>query len=187
MQFIKFKNASEYKTKQLTDFFQDLTNTPNLVTIFSDHQFKISATFPFVHVDADSRVWKAQIYFNYQLYSYPYPFLFPKSYLSYQDKYDMQIKLQIMQSFANTSLKKKFNVSEFLDRFQNIPNQTKAHIKNLIINTFQALRYDKLIQTDIILHVLGNKRENKPRFQKTLHIELKQLTFLLIIYFTWLD
>ena len=180
MQFIKFKNASEYKTKQLIDFFQQLTNTPNLVSIFSDHQFKISATFPFVHVACDSGVWKAQIYFNYQLYSYQYPFLFPKSYLSYQDKYDMQIKLQIMQSFANTSLKKKFNVSEFLDRFQNTPNQTKAHIKNLIINTFQALRYDKLIQTDIILHVLGNKRENKPRLQKILHIELKQLTSLLI-------
>ncbi len=85
-----------------------------------------------------------------------------------------------MQSFANTNLKKKFNVSEFLDRFQNTPNQIKAHIKNLIINTFQALRYDKLIQTDIILHVLGNKRENKPRLQKILHIKLKQLTSLLI-------
>jgi hypothetical protein len=180
MQFIQFKNASEYKTKQLIDFFQQLTNTPNLVSIFSDHQFKISATFPFAHVDGDSGVWKAQIYFNYQLYSYQYPFLFPKSYLNYQDKYDMQIKLQIMQSFANTSLKKKFNVSEFLDRFQNTPNQTKAHIKNLIINTFQALRYDKLIQTDIVLHVLGNKRKNKPRLQKILHIELKQLTSLLI-------
>lgn len=55
----------------------------DLISIFSDHQFKISATFPFVHVDADSGVWKTQIYFNYQLYSYPYPFLFPKSYLSY--------------------------------------------------------------------------------------------------------
>jgi hypothetical protein len=180
MQFIQFKNASEYKTKQLIDFFQQLTNTPNLVSIFSDHQFKISATFPFAHVDGDSGVWKAQIYFNYQLYSYQYPFLFPKSYLNYQDKYDMQIKLQIMQSFANTSLKKKFNLSEFLDRFQNTPNQTKAHIKNLIISTFQALRYDKLIQTDIVLHVLGNKRKNKPRLQKILHIELKQLTSLLI-------
>lgn len=135
------------------------------------------ATFPFVHVDDDSGVWKAEIYFNHQLYSYQYPFLFPKSYLSYQDKYDMQIKLQ---SFANTSLKKKFNVSEFLDRFQNTVNQTKAHIKNLIINTFQELRYDKLIQTDIVLHVLGNKRQNKPRLQKILHIELKQLTSLLI-------
>lgn len=100
------------------------------------------ATFPFVHVDNDSGVWKAKIYFNPQLYSYQYPFLFPKSYLSYQDKYDMQIKLQIMQSFANTSLKKKFNVLEFMDRFQNTPN--------------------------------------KPRLQKTLYIELKQLTPLLI-------
>ena len=91
------------------------------------------------------------------MYSYQYPFLFPKSYLSYQDKYDMQIKLQIMQSFANTSLKKKFNVLEFMNRFQNTPNQTKAYIKNLIIKAFQALLYHKLIQTDIVLHVLGNK------------------------------
>lgn len=92
----------------------------------------------------------------------------------------MQIKLQIMQSFANTSLKKKFNVLEFMNRFQNTPNQTKAYIKNLIIKAFQALLYHKLIQTDIVLHVLGNKRENKPRLQKTLYIELKQLTPLLI-------
>lgn len=77
--------------------------------------------------------------------------------MSYQDKYDMQIKLQIMQSFANTSLKKKFNVLEFMNRFQNTPNQTKAYIKNLIIKAFQALLYHKLIQTDIVLHVLGNK------------------------------
>ena len=157
MEFIKVKNASEYKTKQLIDFFQELTNTPHLVNIFSEHKFQILATFPFVHVDDDSGVWKAKIYFNHQLYSYQYPFLFPKSYLSYQDKYDMQIKLQIMQSFANTSLKKKFNVLEFMNRFQNTPNQTKAYIKNLIIKAFQALLYHKLIQTDIVLHVLGNK------------------------------
>ena len=77
-----------------------------------------------------------------------------------------------MQSFANTSLKKKFNVLEFMNRFQNTPNQTKAYIKNLIINAFQALLYHKLIQTDIVLYVLGNKRENKPRLQKTLYIIL---------------
>ena len=180
MEFINVKNASEYKTKQLIDFFQELTNTPHLVNIFSEHQFQILATFPFVHVDDDSGVWKAEIYFNHQLYSYQYPFLFPKSYSSYQDKYDMQIKLQIMQSFANTSLKKKFNISEFLGRFQNTPNQTKAYIKNRIISTFQELLYHKLIQTNIALHVLGNKRENESRLQKTLHIELKQLTSLLI-------
>ena len=92
----------------------------------------------------------------------------------------MQIKLQIIQSFANTSLKKNFNVLEFLDQFQNTPNQTKTYIKNRIISTFQELFYHKLIRTNIVLHVLGNKRENKPRLQKTLHIELKQLTSLLI-------
>lgn len=56
MQFIKFKNASEYETKQLIGFFQQLTSTPNLVSIFSDHQSKISTIFPFAHVDGDSGV-----------------------------------------------------------------------------------------------------------------------------------
>ena len=42
MEFIKVKNASEYKTKQLIDFFQELTNTPHLVNIFSEHKFQNS-------------------------------------------------------------------------------------------------------------------------------------------------
>lgn len=138
------------------------------------------ATFPLVHVDNDSGVWKAKIYFNHQLYNYQYSFLFPKSYLSYPGKYDIQIKRQIMQSFTNTSLKKRFNVLEFTDQFQNTPNQTKAYIKNLIIKAFRVLLYHKLIQTDIVLYVLVHKRENKLRFQKTSYIELKQKS---IIYY----
>ena len=56
----------------------------------------------------------------------------------------------------------------------------KLKTKQLIISTFQELLYHKLIRTNIALPVLGNKRENKPRLQKTLRIELKQLTSLLI-------
>lgn len=92
MKFTKVKNAHECKTKLFIDFFQKLTNTPHLINIFSEHKFQILATFPFVHVGNDSGVWKDKIYFNHQLYNYPYSFLFPKSYLSYQGKHDMQIK-----------------------------------------------------------------------------------------------
>ena len=92
----------------------------------------------------------------------------------------MQVKLQIIQSFATTSLRKEFNVQKFLEQFQNIPNKTKAYIKKLIVLNFKALVDEKLIQKSITLHVLGNKRKNKARVKKTREIEFNQLTSLLI-------
>lgn len=160
--------------------FYALMNTPPLVKIFSERQFQILATFPFVHVDDTSGFCQAQVYLNYELYTYKNPFSFPESYLTYEDKYEMQIKLRIIQSFANNTLKKEFKVSEFLEKFKNTPNKTKAHIKNMILVSFQSLLQDKLIQKDITLYILGSKRKNKARLQKTLQIELKQLTPLLI-------
>jgi hypothetical protein len=50
----------------------------------------------------------------------------------------------------------------------------------MILVSFQSLLQDKLIQKDITLYILGSKRKNKARLQKTLQIELKQLTPLLI-------
>lgn len=92
----------------------------------------------------------------------------------------MQIKLQIIKSFANTNLTKEFKVLEFMQKFRNVPNATKAHIKELILKAFQQLLQEKLIRKQITLQVLGNKRINKPRLRKTLQIQLTELTPLLI-------
>lgn len=180
LEFIQVKNPSEYTVQQHVNFFHGLVTTPPLVNIFSDRQFQILATFPFVHVHQLAGVWKAEIYFNSQLCTYQYPFYFPKSYVSCQDRYDIQVKLQIIQSFANTSLKKKFNVLEFLARFANSSNQTKAYVKKLILHSLQLLLKDKLITEQITLQVLGNKRKDKPQLSKTLQIQFKQLSPLLL-------
>ena len=92
----------------------------------------------------------------------------------------MQVKLQIIQTFANTTLTKEFKVLEFLQKFCTSPNAIKADIKDLILNAFRALLQEKLIRKQITLQVLGNKRINKPQLRKTLQIELTQLTSLLI-------
>lgn len=180
LEFIHIQNPSEYKLNQLVDSFRALINTPPLLKVFSESQFQLLATFPFIHVHQTSGRWKAEIYFNSELHTYQYPFSFPKSYLSYQDKYDMQVKLQIIKSFANTTLTKEFKIFEFLQKFRNTPNTTKAHIKHLILKAFQELLQEKLIRKQITLQVLGNERIDKPRLRKTLQIELAQLTPLLI-------
>lgn len=92
----------------------------------------------------------------------------------------MQIKLQIIKSFANTTLQKEFKILEFLQQFSTVPNANKAHIKYLILNASQALLEEKLIKEQITLHLTGNKRKNKPRLEKRLQVELKKLTPLLI-------
>ena len=180
LEFIQIRNPSKYKLDQLITFFCDLIHTPPLLKVFSEPKFQFLATFPFVNVHQDSGFWKAEIYFNYELHTYQYPFSFPNSYLIYQDKYDMQIKLQIIKSFANTNLTKEFKVLEFLQEFRNVPNATKAHIKELILKAFQQLLQEGLIRKQITLQVLGNKRINKLRLRKTLQLQLTELTPLLI-------
>ena len=180
MKYIKVENDNKYQTDQLVKFFRALTTTQPLVKVFSEHKFQISATVPFVAVDDTSGFWEAKVWLRHELYSYRYPFSFPEYYLSYQDNYDLQVKLQITQSFANAALRKKFNVQEFLKRFQNVPNKKKAHIKKLIVLNLKALFNQKLIQKSVTLTVLGNKRKNKARIKKTQQIQFIKLTPLLI-------
>lgn len=160
------QNPSEYKLNQLVDSFRALINTPPLLKVFSESQFQLLATFPFIHVHQTSGRWKAEIYFNSDLYTYQYPFSFPKSYLTYQDEYDMQVKLQLIQTFANTTLIKEFKVFEFLQKFRSTPNKIKADIKDLILKAFQQLLQEKLIRKPITLQLLGNKRIDKSRLKK---------------------
>ena len=152
---------------------------PPMLSTISNICFQSINIFPYLKV-FKKKSWYLQLAIAEELYFYTFPFYFPKSYLSYRNKYDMQVKLQIIQSFANTTLTKEFKVLEFLQKFRTSPNAIKADIKGLILNAFQELLQEKLIRKQITLQVIGNKRINKSQLRKTLQIELTQLTPLLI-------
>lgn len=73
-------------------------------------------------------------------------FFLPEEFLIYKDKYDIEVKLQFIQSFSVSSLEKKFDVEDFLNQFS-IPNQKRTEVKKRIIKLFDELKNYKLIDT----------------------------------------
>ena len=63
-----------------------------------------------------------------EFYFYQYPFFFPNSFLSCKNKYDLEIKLQLIESFSTVELEKKLLVKKFLNQFS-VPNKDLAKIK----------------------------------------------------------
>jgi hypothetical protein len=74
----------------------------------------------------------------------------------YKDKYEMKVKLKLIQSFSVSSLEKNFYVEDFFNQFS-IPNKKRTQIKKLIIKLFDQLKNHKLIENEFgIVHKTGS-------------------------------
>ena len=94
-----------------------LQGLPPLVEEFSEIEFRSSVMFPLVKLRKESRSWILKIAIGEQLYSYNYPFVFSDSLVYFQTKYNLIVKLEIIQVFSVNSLEKKFPVENFLNQF----------------------------------------------------------------------
>jgi hypothetical protein len=92
MDFIKIENNNQYQLKKVIDFLQDFQVNIPPVTIFSDDYFRSVADIPFVEIQRKHKFLIAKVLITEQLYCYQYPFMFPSSFLSYQNNYDSFLK-----------------------------------------------------------------------------------------------
>ena len=67
-------------------------------------------------------------------YDYNYHFKFPSTFLTYQNSYDLRIKLKIIGSLSTVTIEKVFHVDLFLQHF-NVLASEKANIKKLLLNS----------------------------------------------------
>ena len=85
-----------------------------------------------------------------ELYFYQYPFVFPDYLLTYQNKYDLEIKLQLIESFSTVELEKRFAVKNFLNKFS-VQNKDLTKIKKELIDLFSRLTDSQLIENKFSL------------------------------------
>ena len=85
-----------------------------------------------------------------EFYFYQYPFFFPNSFLIYKNKYDLEIKLQLIESFSQVELEKRFPVKKFLNQFS-VSNKDLTKIKKQLIDSFFELKDSELIENEFIL------------------------------------
>ena len=113
--------------------------------------------FPLFKLRKQGRSWVLRIAIGEQLYSYTYPFIFSDSLLYFQTKYDLIVKLEIIQVFSTNSLEKKFPVENFINQFG---KNNRTQIKKLIIELLDELKNSKLIESNfnIVLKKGSSKR-----------------------------
>jgi hypothetical protein len=149
MDYIQIKNNNQYQREQVKNFFYDIQQSNQFASQFSERVFQSSAVFPFIRVEQENDTYGALIIYVAivkELYFYSYPFYFPRYFQTYNSVYDLQVKLQIIYSYSQNNLKKKFDIKAFLDRFKKLKNQKQTNIKKLILKGFNELNKMESIQ-----------------------------------------
>ena len=153
MDFISFTGGNAKSTYQRTkalEFLTSLQDIKPLIQKFSNNEFRRSVMFPYLKLTKQNRRWTIIMAIGEEFYFYQYPFFFPNSFLIYKNKYDLEIKLQLIESFSQVELEKKLLVKEFLNQFC-VSNKDLTKIKKQLIEFLFTLKYSELIKNQFIL------------------------------------
>lgn len=121
-EFLKFiySDTEVYNHYQLTktvQFLKQLQTIQPLVTYFSDTFFRSVVAFPYLSVDKQAKYWNVTLAIARELYFYQYPFRFPNFFGKYRNKYDFEVKLEIIKVFSTENTEKMFETKTFLKQF----------------------------------------------------------------------
>ena len=82
-----------------------------------------------------------------ELYFYQYPFQFPNFFVKYRNKYDFEVKLEIIRVFSTDNTEKIFQTETFLKQFR-VPNKCRSDIKKIILELISELQILDVIESD---------------------------------------
>lgn len=124
---------SIYQRTKALEFLTSLQEIKPLIQNFSKNEFRQSVMFSYLKLTKQNRRWTIIMAIGEEFYFYQYPFFFPNSFLIYKNKYDLEIKLQLIKSFSQVELEKKLLVKEFLNQFC-VSNKDLTKIKKQLID-----------------------------------------------------
>lgn len=94
-----------------------------------------------------------------ELFSFPYLFQLPKSFLRSTSKSDLRLKVRLIKSLAISDREKRLDLEEFFNPI-NVRNAYLIQIKKNIIQLLSELVENKIIQDEVeILLKCGKKRD----------------------------
>jgi hypothetical protein len=158
VEFTGISKTNKYQSKKIRDFLNSLQELPPLVDYFSDGGFRSILAFPYLRL-IRKECWYVEFAIADKLRLYRYPFQFPKAFLTYQNKYDLRVKLFFLKSFSVMELEKELPVQKFLRQFA-IPNAKKHQLRKLILVLLEEAQNSKLIQSEFTLLTRTKKIKN---------------------------
>jgi len=149
MGFIQINNKNQYQREQLFQFFEKIQTMKPFVKVFINESFQSFTIFPFVKIRKEFGQygpWIIEVAILQELYFYSYRFFFPTYFMTHRLDFELQIKLQFIQSYSTPNLKKAFYLEQILDQYKQANNQKKALIKQHIQYTFHQALEHRMIQ-----------------------------------------
>ena len=150
----KDKNNS-YQIRKLVHFLESLQNLNPMLKYFSDDVFRSAAIFPSLKIER-KKCWTVKLSIAEELYLYTYPFNLPKTFLIYQDTYDLRVKLFFIKSFAVRDIEKQLRTESFLVQFS-VSNYKSSKIRKYIVALMHHVLNSKLIEPEFTILTKANK------------------------------
>jgi hypothetical protein len=145
-EYIGITNVTQPKRKKFMTFFRILP----ILTLFTgkafdDESFLTKTSIPFSSVDKIANQWIVKLRIENSILDYRYPFMHSSYFINCSNKYDLKIKINILQSFNTYSLKKCLYLSTIL---QLNKKQSGQHQKLIKLSFLQCLK--QLVNEDYI-------------------------------------
>lgn len=120
---------------------------------FSDSKFRSALIFPVIRIENyTSKHTKLIVHITVSksFYNLKYPFHFPKSFWTYENRYDFRVKFTIIESICQQKSTRK--ILELEDLFNKINNENKTYMRTNLIQQLQHLNDAGVIQNEIYLN-----------------------------------
>ena len=129
MDFIQINNKNQYQRELLIQFFHKFQTMKPFVKIITDNSFQSFTIFPVVKAKkqfGEYGPWIVEVAILKEFLFYSYRFFFPTYFFIYQKNFELEIKLQFIQSYSNESLHKTFYSHQILEQYKNNSNKKKT-------------------------------------------------------------
>ena len=165
-QFVKFTGmhlSNNSEREKLILYFYQLQKLDPIVKVFSDRAFRSYVCFPYVKCNNPSgKSWVVEVLVAEELFTFPYPFQLPKSFLISNHKHDLRLKVRLMKSLAVSERKKRLDLEEFFNKVSiSIPNNHLIQIKKNIIKLLNELVGNNIIQNKIKIELKSGKKTDQ--------------------------
>ena len=167
--FIRIKQLSHHKRKKYATFFKVLPFATHVLQEFDDETFVSLVSFPSTSIKKLKQRLVVSITIDTNILRYRYPFIHSDYFLRRHNKYEIYVKLMILQIFNKPSCYKEIPIHAFLKRFQAYPAQTRKTIKSYVLESLMELKKKKFIKPYFLL-----KRKNSQE-EKITKLDLQHL------------
>jgi hypothetical protein len=162
--FVKFTGmqlSHHSDRKKLISYFKQLHKLDPIVKEFSDGAFRSYVCFPYADcTNPSGKSWVVEVLAVEELFSFPYPFQLPKSFLRSVSKNDLRLKVRLMKSLAVSDRGKILDLEEFFNTI-NVRNDPLVQIKKNLIRLLSELVENEIIQNEVEVILKSGKEKDR--------------------------